>query len=69
MFGKLIGLTTLPIDLAKDAVTLGGTLTNSKSATLDKIDFLSGKKEFEREQDRKDFEAIIKAMKELEEKQ
>lgn len=63
MFSKLIGIATLPIDLAKDTLTLGGTLTNEKSATMDKLDFLTGKKEFEREQDRKDFEAIMKTLK------
>lgn len=63
MFGKLIGLETLPIDMTKDALTLGGALSGEKSATMDKLDYLSGKKEFDREQDRKDLDAFAKALK------
>ena len=65
MFGKLIELVTLPVDIVKDTLTLGGELTNGKSATMEKLDSLSGKKEREREQDRKDLETIVKIIKEL----
>lgn len=65
MFGKLIGLATLPLDIAKDVVTLGGVITEEKSATMDKLEYITGEKEFKREQDRKDFEAIVRALKEL----
>ncbi len=61
MLDKIIGIATLPLDVAKDAVTLGGAITDENSATIDKIDFLTGKKEFEREQERKDVETIAKA--------
>jgi len=64
MFGKLIGLATLPIDIAKDVLTLGGAITDEKSSTMDKLEYLTGEKEFKREQDRKDLEAIVKALKE-----
>ena len=64
MFGKLIGLATLPLDIAKDAITLGGVITETKSATMDKIEYLTGEKEFKREQDRKDLETIAKLLKE-----
>lgn len=65
MFGKLFGLATLPIDMAKDVLTLGGALTDGKSATADKLEYLSGQKEFKREQDRKDLEALAKAIRDL----
>lgn len=65
MFGKLIGLATLPLDIAKDVITLGGTLNDEKSATMDKIEYLTGEKEFKREQERKDLEALAKALKNL----
>lgn len=65
MFGKLIGLATLPIDIVKDTVTLGGTLTDEKSATMDKLEYLSGEKEFKREQERKDIEALADAIRKL----
>ena len=65
MFGKFIELATLPVDMAKDIFTLGGELTNGKSATMEKLDSLSGKKEREREQDRKDLETIAKIVKEF----
>ena len=61
MFGKFIELATLPVDMAKDILTLGGELTDGKSATMKKLDSLSGKKE----QDRKDLETITKIIKEL----
>ena len=64
MFGKLIGLATLPLDIAKDVITLGGVITETKSATMDKIEYLTGEKEFKREQDRKDLETIAKLLKE-----
>lgn len=63
MFGKLIGIATLPFDVVKDVVTLGGELTDEKSAVKDKIEFLTGEKEFKREQDRKDLETLAKAAK------
>ncbi|RLA75853.1 MAG: hypothetical protein DRG78_20205 [Epsilonproteobacteria bacterium] len=62
MFGKLIGLVTLSIDIAKDAVTLGGSLIDEKSATADKLEYLTGEKEFKREQERKDVETLAKAI-------
>jgi len=65
MFGKIIELATLPVDIVKDIITLGGTLTDERSATMEKIESLSGKKEREREQDRKDLEAIAKIFKRL----
>ena len=65
MFGKFIELVTLPVDMAKDILTLGGELTDGKSATMEKLDSLSGKKEREREQNRKDLETITKIIKEL----
>ena len=65
MISKFIELATLPVDIAKDTLTLGGTLTDEKSATMEKLDSLSGKKEREREQDRKDLETIAKVLKEL----
>ena len=65
MFGKFIELATLPVDIVKDTLTLGGELTDEKSATMEKLDSLSGKKEREREQDRKDLETIAKVLKEL----
>ena len=65
MFGKIVELATLPVDIAKDTLTLGGTLTDEKSATMDKLDSLSGKKEREREQARKDLETIAKVLNEL----
>ena len=65
MFGKLIELVTLPVDMAKDILTLGGELTDGESATMKKLDSLSGKKEREREQNRKDLETIAKIIKEL----
>lgn len=65
MFGKLIGLATLPLDIAKDVITLGGALSDEKSATMDKIEYLTGEKEFKREQERKDLEALAKALKDL----
>jgi len=41
LFGKLIKLAintaTTPIDIAKDVVTLGGSITNEESATLSKL--------------------------------
>lgn len=41
LFGKLLKLTintvTLPIDVAKDVVTLGGATTDEESATLAKL--------------------------------
>ena len=65
MFGKIVELVTLPLDIVKDTLTLGGTLIDEKSATIDKFDSLSGKKEREREQARKDLETIAKLLKEL----
>ena len=65
MFGKFIELVTLPVDMAKDILTLGGELTDGESATMEKLDSLSGKKEREREQDRKDLETIAKIVKEF----
>ena len=65
MFGKFIELATLPVDIVKDTLTLGGTLTDEKSATMEKLGSLSGKKEREREQNRKDLETIVKVLKEL----
>jgi len=65
MFDKIIGLVTLPIDIAADVVTLGGTLTETKSATKSKLKYLSGYEEFKREQDRKDAEIAAKIIKEL----
>ena len=65
MFGKFIELATLPVDMAKDILTLGGELTDGKSATMEKLDSLSGKQEREREQNRKDLETITKVLKEL----
>ena len=65
MFGKLIELVTLPVDIVKDTLTLGGELTDGKSATMEKLDSLSGKKEREREQNRKDLETITKIVKEF----
>jgi len=40
-------------------------IIDEKSATMEKLDSLSGKKEREREQDRKDLETIAKVLKEL----
>jgi len=41
LFGKLIKLAintaTTPIDIAKDVVTLGGSITDEESATLAKL--------------------------------
>ena len=41
LFGKLIKLAintaTAPIDIAKDVVTLGGSITDEESATLAKL--------------------------------
>lgn len=41
LFGKLLRLTvdtvTLPIDAAKDVVTLGGTCTDEESAVAEKL--------------------------------
>ena len=65
MFGKLIGLATLPIDIVKDVATLGGELTDEKSATKEKLDYLTGQEEFKREQDRKDIETLSKAVSEV----
>ena len=65
MLGKIVELVTLPLDIVKDTLTLGGTLTDEKSATMEKLDSLSGKKEREREQDRKDLETIAKIVKEF----
>ena len=65
MFGKFIELATLPVDITKDILTLGGELTDGKSATMEKLDSLSGKKEREREQNRKDLETITKIIKEF----
>ena len=65
MFGKFIELVTLPVDMAKDILTLGGELTDGESAIMKKLDSISGKKEREREQDRKDLETITKIIKEL----
>ena len=65
MFGKLIGLATLPLDVVKDVCTIGGAITDEKSATMDKLEYLTGEKEFKREQDRKDFEAIARALRDL----
>ena len=67
MFDKLIGIATLPIDIVKDTLTLGGTITDEKSSTMDKIEYLTGEKEFKREQDRKDLEALARALKDTKE--
>ena len=48
MFGKFIELATLSIDIAIDTLTLGGELIDGKSATIEKLDSLSRKKECER---------------------
>ena len=34
MFGKFIELATLPVDIEKDTLILGGELTDGKSATI-----------------------------------
>ena len=64
MFGKIVELVILPLDIVKDTLTLGDTLIDEKSATIDKLDSLSGKKERKREQARKDLETIAKLLKE-----
>ena len=48
MFGKFIELATLSIDIAIDTLTLDRPLINEKSATIEKLDSLSEKKECER---------------------
>jgi len=55
MIGKIIGLVALPIDVASDVLTLGGSLTNEKSATMKKLDYITGKEE----QERKDLETFV----------
>lgn len=44
-FGKLVNLgidvATSPIAVVKDAVTLGGTLTDTKSAVVEKVEQLA----------------------------
>lgn len=37
IFKALIGIAVLPLDIAKDVVTLGGALTNEESSTANRV--------------------------------
>jgi hypothetical protein len=66
MFGDLIGLATLPIDIVKDIATLGGSITDEESAVSKKLKYLSGYDKYKREQNRKDLELMLKYMTKME---
>ena len=50
ILNKLIGVATLPLDIASDVFTLSGTLNEKGSATHKKIDDLMGKNDINKEE-------------------
>jgi hypothetical protein len=40
LFRALIGVAVLPLDIAKDVVTLGGAITNEPSSTVTRLEHI-----------------------------